>query len=72
VYCNTNAICVSDLRLPASSIFGRDFGPLANGVVIASLTLVSAFICATVIISAALATGYAFKGWREAARVAAG
>jgi hypothetical protein len=53
VYCNTNAICVSDLRLPASSIFGRDFGPLANGV-------------------AALATGYAFKGWREAARVAAG
>jgi hypothetical protein len=117
VYCNTSAICVSDLRLPASSIFGRDFGPLANGVVVAPLTLVllggvvfgiwnstrnayapalalgalslaiyvlaglwflltgslvSAFICATVIISAALATGYAFKGWREAARVAAG
>jgi hypothetical protein len=117
VYCNTNAICISDLRLPAISICGRDLGHLANGVVVAPLTLVllggvvfgiwnstrnayapalalgalslaicvlaglwflltgslvSAFICATVIISAALATGYAFKGWRDAARAAAG
>jgi hypothetical protein len=117
VYCNTNMICMSEPRSALIPTFGRVFGPLVNGAVVAPLTLVligvvvfgiwtsrrnayalalalgalslviyvfsglsfllassfaSVFICATVSVSAALVIGYAFKGWREAARVAAG
>ena len=32
----------------------------------------SVFICATVVVSAALVAGYAFRGWREAGGVAMG
>lgn len=117
VYCNTNTICMSEPRSPLIPTFGRVFGPLANGAVVAPLTLVligavvfgiwnsarsayaialalgalslaiyvlaglsfllagsfaSAFICTTVVSTAALTTGYAIKGWRATARVAAG
>lgn len=117
VYCNTNMICMSEPRSPLIPTFGRVFGPLANGAVVAPLTLIligavvfgvwtsrrnayalavalgavslviyafaglsfllagsfaSVFICATVIMTAALATGFALKGWRETARVVAG
>ena len=117
VYCTTNMICMSEPRSPLIPTFGRVFGPLANGSVVAPLTIIlvgavvfgiwtsrrgayaialvlgalslaiygfaglsyllagsfaSALICATVITTAALATGYAFKGWRKSGRLAAG
>jgi hypothetical protein len=117
VYCNTNAICMSEPRSPLIPTFGRVFGPLANGSVVAPLTLLligavvfgiwtsrrgayalaltlgaislviyvfaglsfllagsfaSVFICATAISCAALAAGFAFRGWRETAPLAAG
>lgn len=117
VYCNTNTICMTEPRSTLIPTFGRVFGPLANGAVVAPVTLVligvvvfgiwtsrrnayalalglgalslaiyvlaglsfllagsfaSAVICATVVTSAALATGYALRGWRETAPVVAG
>jgi hypothetical protein len=116
VYCNTNNICMSEPRSPLIPTFGRVFGPLANGAVVAPLTLLligavvfgvwtsrrsayalggviglvslviyvlaglsfvlagsfaSAFICGTVIACAALATWYAFGGWRDRVTAAA-
>ena len=40
VYCNTNTICMTEPRSPLIPTFGRVFGPLANGAVVAPLTLV--------------------------------
>lgn len=39
VYCNTNPICMSEPRSALIPTFGRVFGPLANGSVVAPLTL---------------------------------
>jgi hypothetical protein len=116
-YCNTNNICMTETKSALLPTFGRVFGPLVNGSVVAPLTILlvgvavfgiwtsrrgayalalalgavsvviyvfsglsfllagsfaSVFICASVVASAALVTGYSFMGWREAPRVAAG
>jgi hypothetical protein len=116
-YCNTNSICMSETKSTLLPTFGRVFGPLLNGSVVAPLTIVligvvvfgiwtsrrnayalalalgavsvviyvfsglsfllagsyaSVFICTSVILSAALVAWYAFMGWRESVRVAAG
>ncbi len=116
-YCNTNSICMSETKSTLLPTFGRVFGPLLNGSVVAPLTIVligvvvfgiwtsrrnayalalalgavsvviyvfsglsfllagsfaSVFICSSVITSAALVAGYAFMGWRETSRIAAG
>src|SRR2546428_8555833 len=115
-YCNTNSICMGETRSTSIPTFGRVFGPLVNGSVVAPLTIVligvvvfglwtsrrgayalavalgvisvviyvlsglsfllagsfaSVFICTSVILSAALVTTYAFKGWRESVLIAA-
>ncbi|TMC56385.1 MAG: hypothetical protein E6J19_09415, partial [Chloroflexi bacterium] len=39
-YCNTNSICMSEPKSTLLPTFGRVFGPLVNGSVVAPLTMV--------------------------------
>ena len=39
-YCNTNSICMSEPKSTLPPTFGRVFGPLVNGSVVAPLTMV--------------------------------
>ena len=39
-YCNTNSICMTEAKSTALPTFGRVFGPLVNGSVVAPLTIV--------------------------------